>query len=295
MIIDDETDIVSILSKYLSDNGYLVHMITNAMTASAEAARVLPDLIILDVKMPGKDGYCVKAELNENQLTVSIPVIFLSSSVSTQDKITGLRLRADDYVTKPFDIRELLARIDTALNRRQHYEDISMKDELTGLPNVHFFKRELSIAFKMAKRYERTFSVGFIDINRFKEINDTYGHLTGDVVLKEAAKRMGLTLRSPDVLTRYGGDEFCMIMREASEEKAQIALSRLKNGFEAGLFQTLNGDKEFPLSISVGAATYSRDLLNEDQLLALADESMYRSKMRTAAGRKQKKHKSTAG
>lgn len=286
MVIDDERDIVSILSKYLSDKGYLVHSLTGGMAAAAEAAKIVPDLILLDVKMPGKDGYQVKAELNENQLTANIPVIFLSSSISTHDKVTGLKLRADDYVTKPFDILELLARIDTALTRRKHYEDISMKDELTGLPNVNFFKKELSIAFKMAKRYGRIFSVGFIDINHFKEINDTYGHQAGDAVLKEAARRMGLTLRSPDVLTRYGGDEFCMIMREASVEKAQIALTRLKKGFEGSLFSVLNGNEEFPLSISVGMATYSSSLSSEDQLMALADENMYRNKNRAAAGHK---------
>jgi len=285
LVIDDEKDIISILSKYLSDEGYLVHTLTGGNKAAQAAARIVPDLIVLDVKMPGKDGYRVKAELNQNQVTANIPVIFLSSSVSTLDKITGLRLRADDYVTKPFDILELLARIDAALNRHEHYEEISMKDELTGLPNANFFKKELAIAFNMAQRYKRIFTVGFIDIDRFKEINDTFGHLTGDCVLREVAKRMELALRSPDVLTRYGGDEFCMIMREATEEKARVALNRLKTGVEENLFQGRNGDGKFPVSVSVGMVTYNNNFTSVEEMIALADENMYRSKNENAAGR----------
>ncbi len=297
MVIDDEKDIVSILNKYLSDEGYLVHSVYDANIAAAEAAKVIPDLIVLDVRMPGKDGYEVKAELNRNPITANIPVIFLSSSVSTLDKITGLRLRADDYVTKPFDVLELLARIETALNRRKCYEEISMKDELTGLPNANFFKKELAIAFNMAKRYRRVFTVGFIDINRFKKINDDFGHLTGDCVLREIAKRMGVTLRKPDVLTRYGGDEFCMIIQEASEEQAAIALNRLKHRVEGNLFEGHNGDKPFPVSISVGMVTYSDQFSNVEELMALADENMYRNKNgNNGVHRKQKKEsKPTSG
>lgn len=283
LVIDDEKDIVSILTKYLADEGYLVHAVTDGNTAAAAAAKLVPDLIVLDVKMPGKDGYQIKAELNQNQVTANIPVIFLSSSVSTSDKIAGLRLRADDYVTKPFDIQELLVRIDTALNRRKHYEEIAMKDDLTGLPNANFFKQELATVFNIARRYGKTFTLGFIDINRFKEINDSLGHLTGDYVLRELARRMGLVLRKPDLLVRYGGDEFCMIMHEATAEKAEVAMGRLKEKVEGTLFEGLNGDKKIPVSISVGLVTYKDNFTNVEELMALADENMYRNKSGSAA------------
>ncbi|MBN1688549.1 MAG: diguanylate cyclase [Candidatus Omnitrophica bacterium] len=278
MVVDDEKDIVSIMIKYLSDEGYLVYAVSEGDSAAGEAAKIVPDLIILDVKMPVKDGYQVKTELNQNPLTANIPVIFLSSSVSTLDKITGLRLRADDYVTKPFDVLELIARIDTALSRRKHYEKISMKDELTGLPNSYHFKKELGIAFNMAQRYGRIFTVGFIDINRFKEINDNFGHLTGDCVLREVAKRMEMTLRNPDVLARYGGDEFCIIMREASPEQAQVVLNRLKTRVEGNPFAGLDGDREFLVSISVGMVTYNDKFSSAEELIGLADRNMYRDK-----------------
>ncbi|HLD49951.1 MAG TPA: diguanylate cyclase [bacterium] len=278
LVVDDERDLAFILSKFLSDEGYLVHIVCDGDAAAAEAAKVIPDLIVLDVKMPGKDGYQVKAELNQNPVTANIPVIFVSANVSTLDKIKGLRLRADDYMTKPFEILELLARIDAALDRRKYYEEISMRDELTGLPNAHFFKKELAIAFSMAKRYGRIFTVGFIDVDRFKEINDTFGHQTGDRVLREVAKRMGLALRNPDILTRYGGDEFCVIIREATGEKAQVALNRFKNGVEENLFQGLNGDGKFPVSVSIGMVTYSDSFSSVEELMAMADANMYRNK-----------------
>ena len=153
-----------------------------------------------------------------------------------------------------------------------------MRDELTGLPNAHFFKKELAIAFSMAKRYGRIFTVGFIDVDRFKEINDTFGHQTGDRVLREVAKRMGLALRNPDILTRYGGDEFCVIIREATGEKAQVALNRFKNGVEENLFQGLNGDGKFPVSVSIGMVTYSDSFSSVEELMAMADANMYRNK-----------------
>lgn len=289
LVIDDEEDIVSIMVKYFSDAGYSVRGIHDANTAAGEAAKFAPDLIVLDVKMPGKDGYQVKTELNQNQTTANIPVIFLSASASTQDKIMGFRLRADDYVTKPFDILELLARIDMILKRRKRYEEMSMKDELTGLPNANFFKKELAIAFNMAKRYGRVFTMGFIDIDRFKEINDTFGHLTGDSVLREVAKRMGLTLRNSDVLSRYGGDEFCMIMQAATEEKARMALRRLKHKVEESPFDGFNGSGKFPVTISVGAVTYSDRFSSVEDLMAQADENMYRDKNGTVAGKKLQK------
>lgn len=287
MVIDDEKDIADILSKYLSDDGYLVNIARDSRGAALEAAKVIPDLIMLDLKMPGKDGFQVKAELNQNPLTANIPVIFLSSSVSIHDKVAGLQLRADDYVTKPFDIRELLARINTALNRRKRYEEISMKDALTGLPNADSLKKELTIAFKMAKRYGHVFTVAFIDIDRFKDVNDKYGHLVGDRVLREVARRMEMSLRKPDVLARYGGDEFCMIMREASHAQAEIALSRLKQRVEESSFEGLNGDGKFPITISVGMVTYSDHFSNEEELMAIADENMYRNK--NSAGKNQEK------
>ena len=289
MVIDDEKDIISILNKYLTDEGYLVRIVCDARSAVAEATKIVPDLILLDVKMPGMDGYQVKTELNKNHVTANIPVIFLSSSVSTMDKITGLRLRADDYVTKPFDILELLARIDAALNRRKRYEEISMKDDLTGLPNANFLKRELAVTFKMAKRYGRIFTVGFIDINDFKKVNDNFGHLTGNTVLQEVAKRMELAVRKPDVLTRYGGDEFCIIMREATGDMAEVALKRLKSCVEGSLFRGRTGDENFPVFLSIGMVTYNDSYANEDELMERADENMYRNKFAAVPPKKKSK------
>jgi len=117
LVIDDERDMVAILKKYLTDAGYQVSLPGNVMESAAEAARILPDLILMDVKMPFKDGYQIKAELNQNEKTADIPVIFLSSSVSDLDRKKGAALKADCYVTKPLDIKDLLAKVSAALKR----------------------------------------------------------------------------------------------------------------------------------------------------------------------------------
>ena len=162
---------------------------------------------------------------------------------------------------------------------------ISMEDELTGLPNARFFKKELENAFTMAKRYGHVFTVGFIDIDRFKSINDKFGHLTGNDVLREAAKRMESALRKPDLLTRYGGDEFCMIVREADHDRAAVALDRLKKRVEGNLYEGHENKETFPVSISVGMVTCDDKITSLDELMELADKSMYRSKKENTGSR----------
>ena len=128
-------------------------------------------------------------------------------------------------------------------------------------------------------------------LNRFKEINDNFGHLTGDYVLRETAQRMGLVLRKPDLQVRYGGDEFCMIMHEATQEQAEVAISRLKLKVEGTLFEGLNGDGKIPVSISVGTVTYNDNFTNVEELMALADKNMYKNKNTSAPDKKSNKRR----
>ncbi len=280
LVVDDEKDILTILYKRLSSAGYEVFRASDGKTVFDRIKETNPDLILLDIIMPELDGFYVKAKLNEDALTRHIPTIFLTARDSVTDKVNGLSLGADDYITKPFDSAELLARIESALRKKDFYEKVSMTDPLTGLYNIRYFKKEITLFFNIAKRYKKIFSLAVVDVDNLKYINDMYGHLAGDAALRETSAVLKEIFRRSDIITRYGGDEFAVIMPETAYDQAAVAIERLKKK---------TGEKEFvaganvvkvPLSISVGVATYEDTLLNESQIFELADRRLYENKSR---------------
>ena len=150
IVVDDEPDMVELISDMLTPLGYDIVAAFNGKEALEKLKGEKPDLILLDIMMPGLNGIEVKAKLSEDAATASIPVIFLTVKETIQDKIKGFQLGVDDYITKPFDSEELLARIGSILNRRKFYEEISMTDGLTGLYNVHYFKKQIAQFFSLA-------------------------------------------------------------------------------------------------------------------------------------------------
>ena len=219
LVADDETDILTGLARVLENVGYQVYTATNGNEAVQKAAELVPDLILLDVLMPGMDGKEVKARLNSDSALAEILVIFLSAKKDTNDKLDGFQLEAEDYITKPFEIVELLARVRSVLRRKKHYEEISMTDGLTGLANMHLLKRELDLFFNIAKRYKHFFSIAVFDIDNLKTINDSFGHHVGDEVIKWVAASLKKCLREADVIARCGGDEFVAIFPHTADKQ----------------------------------------------------------------------------
>lgn len=279
LVVDDEPEILMALEKRLSHAGYQVFSVSDGINVLAKVKEIRPDIIILDIMIPGFDGIEIKRKLNADMSTAGIPVIFLTARDRTLDKVEGLQMGVDDYITKPFDSKELLARINSVLNRRQFYENISMTDGLTGVYNVSFFKKQFPLFFHMAKRYKRMFSLAIIDINNLKDINDRYGHTSGDFVLKKIASAIKKTSRKSDIITRYGGDEFAVILPESDEKFAAKAMERVREKINSKKFFVKNGAIKISFSVSIGTATYSEDITNENQLFELADANMYNDKV----------------
>ncbi|NQU95204.1 MAG: diguanylate cyclase [Candidatus Omnitrophica bacterium] len=278
LIIEDDEDLLEVLQVRLSSQGYEVHTNIGKREVLREIRSIWPDLILLDITLPEISGLEIKAELNKNTHTASIPVIFLTGKDSVSDKVKGLGLGADDYIAKPFDSKELMSRIEAALRRRGFYEEISMTDGLTGVYNVKFFQKQITLFFNIAKRYKKIFALIIIDIDNLKDINDTYGHLAGDFILKEFSSLTKKTLRKSDILARYGGDEFAIIMPETDEEHAAYAIDRLKQNINGKPFVFGDKKQELRFNISVGMTTYRDTLTSELEMFGEADKKLYRDK-----------------
>ena len=278
LIADDDPFVFDVIESILLNANYIPICVSHGNEIIPKVKEEMPDVILLDLMMPGMDGFEVKRKLNEDKSTKTIPVIFVTAIDGTEDKIAGLNLGAYDYITKPFDMHELLARIESVLNRKKYYEDISMKDEVTGLYNMHYFRPQMKLFFDIAKRYKKVFSLVIVDIDDFKKINDLQGHAGGDIVLKNVSAILNDSLRRSDILARYGGDEFIIILPETGEVKARMVMSKIREKISEEVFVVDKANKKIPVFVSVGVSEYSDSFKTELQLFEKADMDMYEDK-----------------
>jgi len=245
------------------------------------------DLILSDVMMPAMDGFKFLSMKRARPEFNDIPVIMLTGAEDVKLKIKGLEQGASDYITKPFDHGELLARVRIhynikrlqeelkATNRR--LEELSNTDGLTKLYNRRYFMELLELEFQRAHRYQSKFGYVMMDIDHFKDFNDNYGHLLGDRILYEIAQILQENLRVNDVVGRYGGEEFALFMPETDLKGALVVAERYRKRVED--FVLVEGGKKFKVTISLGVACYPNPGINSvDDLIRLADNALYKAK-----------------
>jgi len=195
-------------------------------------ARALrPEVILLDIELGGVDGFQVLSKLKSDADTRNIAVIFISAFSEPADRVRGLDLGAVDFITKPFEVNELTARVRSTLRLQAAMKMLAVKaqiDGLTGLWNRKYFDARLDAEFSEARRYGRPLSLIITDIDKFKSINDGYGHPFGDAVLEEFAHILA-TGRASDVTCRYGGEEFGIILPNTALEAAHEVAERLRD------------------------------------------------------------------
>jgi two-component system cell cycle response regulator len=292
LVADDEPVNLALIRRRLEWEQYRVETAEDGGQAVEAARRTLPDLIILDVMMPVLDGLQACRLLKEDPATRDIPVIFLSALDDTDTKVRGLGLGANDYVSKPFRMEELLARVSVAIRLklerdrlRQRAEELrrsaeaasemSMTDALTGLLNRYGLHRALQREMAEARRYARPLSCLLIDIDFFKAVNDTYGHAAGDTALRQAARVIAESVRGSDVVCRYGGEEFLVLAPETGLDGARSLAEKIRQSFSARLFG--DAGRVFPLTLSAGVAQLSTDESGND-MIARADDALYHAK-----------------
>ncbi|TRW99043.1 diguanylate cyclase [Candidatus Methylobacter oryzae] len=283
LIVDDVPTNVQILAEALS-SVYRIKVASNGVDALKIVQRERPDLILLDVMMPGMDGFEVCRHLKEDVRTQNIPVIFVTAKNANSDEELGLNLGAVDYITKPFVIPIAKARIRNHIRLKQQadlLESLSLLDALTGIPNRRRFDEALAAELKQAIRDATPLSLLMIDIDHFKQFNDHYGHGAGDVCLQMVAMELAKgVVRPSDLVARYGGEEFVVILPETDQLSALQIAERLRVRIEKLGLPHACSETGNVVTISVGIATQARipEGFMPQLLVDMADKALYAAK-----------------
>jgi len=280
LIIDDSVVIQRLVQARLRADGFEVATGNDGSEAIELAKNFQPDVILLDIDMAVMNGFDACRALKDNSTTSSIPVIFLSSQTRTEDKVRGLDIGAIDYVTKPFDPVELRARVRSAYRTKYLLELLEQKaqiDGLTGLYNRAFFDARIKEEMERARRYRHSLALVIFDVDRFKRLNDTYGHSFGDVVLAEVAETARLIARQTDVVARYGGEEFVITLPEQNLDGAAQMAERVREGIEE--LQLRHNGEKITVTASFGvASTIEVGYESIPELVNTADRMLYAAK-----------------
>jgi diguanylate cyclase (GGDEF)-like protein len=279
LIIDDSSTIHAVIKSKLSGESIEFHSASNGRIGLELAASVQPDLILLDVEMPQPNGFDVCRLLKADAATTGIPIIFLTGASTTEEKIKGLELGAVDYVTKPFDAAELRARVRASLRTKYLLDLLSKKaqiDGLTGLWNRTYMDQRLESELALCARRGTPFSCIMADADHFKRINDTFGHACGDVALRSIGQVFSENCRTEDVVCRYGGEEFAILLPGIESEGAMTFAQRLRELVEQLLLS--HRGQQVKLTCSFGIATVDSTDSCDASPIVLADQALYQAK-----------------
>lgn len=287
LIVDDDSSIRRMLGDFVSIQGYSHRDAASAEEALACLAGAPPDLILLDISMPGRSGLELLEDIRQGLGIRQVPIILVSALQDSRTVIQGLRLGANDYITKPFDPAVLLARMENQLETAARMAKLEEKtdelsrlasyDQLTGVFNRRAFFDMLENEIARSKRYGHELSLLMVDLDHFKRVNDTYGHSAGDEILVQFAKRALASLRSEDVLARYGGEEFCVILPETGLGSASTTAERIRHSMHDLPFDITAGAIVVTASIGAVTARCTENVLAVE-LLEQADKALYEAK-----------------
>lgn len=294
LVVDDHEDNIELLRARLEARGYEVIGASDGQAALDEVAKTTPDLILLDVMMPKMDGMEVVRRLKANKDLPFIPVIMQTALDSTENKVEGLDAGADDYITKPINFAELEARVnsllrikklETSLRDREKelsvlndkLTRISLTDGLTEIDNRRCLEGRLNEMWQHSARLHEPVSLIMCDIDKFKSVNDQYGHQAGDAVLKEVAKILKDEAREIDRVGRYGGEEFLLLLPGTVLDAAVTFAERLREKVAGHTFSFTGGTLQRTISCGVAASPHPR-IKDQEALLKAADEALYVAK-----------------
>ena len=294
LVIDDDPGTAAVVRSWFDGRPYEIVSAPNAEQGIALARAHRPDIILLDVVMPGMDGLAAARRLKADPATSNTPVILLTAKREVHDKVEGFGAGADDYVTKPFEFEEVDARIHAMLRKRELYVELeetveelkgknrllgelAVVDDKTGLFNHRHFRDKLEQEWLRSERYGNPLSLVMLDLDDFKKLNDTLGHPAGDQALGEFAMLVTGGARATDIASRYGGEEFAVLLPHTSSDMALHVAERIREA--ARQFVFVETERPTRMTVSAGVATFpSPGIDSADGLIREADKALYRAK-----------------
>jgi two-component system, cell cycle response regulator len=286
LVADDSATVRALVRLELEAAGYEVLEAEDGRQAVETARAQRVGAVLLDVEMPELDGFGVIAALKADPLTADVPVVFLTSRTETEDVLGALRAGAHDYLRKPPDPAELLARVASAVEvtalraelqrRSEELDRISRTDHLTDLFNRRHLDETLQAMVASSRRHHFPVSALLVDVDHFKQINDRHGHEAGDLVLQAVARTLAGAVRVEDVLGRWGGEEFLVLAPHTDLDGAAVLAERLRTQVGALVVETPGGAVH--VTISIGGTTATAPGVGADAVLRTADEQLYAAK-----------------
>ena len=289
LIVEDDNDVLKTLMEFLIKSGF----IAKGAYSAEEAEEILKNddinMVLTDIKLPGIDGIKLTKNIKKKY---SLDVVVMTGYSSEYSYAEAIKNGASDLIFKPVKLNELLLRINRVIKERSLLNDrdkmikqlkqLTIEDSLTGLYNSRHFFEQLDKEIKRSERYLHPISLIFIDVDNFKEINDTYGHMIGDKILAFIAKQIKACLRSNDSAYRFAGDEFTIILPETTASEAKFVADRILSKFTNESFM-INENEISGITSSIGIAEYQ---INEgyQQFVHRADVTMYEAKQRGGNG-----------
>ena len=285
LIVEDDERITNICKAILGTGGYITDIVPDGEEAQKYLKAAIPDLILLDLMLPGINGLDLLRLLKEDPVTKDIPVIIITALGDLKTKVKSFYMGVDDYLIKPVNSLELLARVKANIRKHLAQQELkysldetfqeSITDPLTGLYNRHYLDTVMERELALFKRHGRMFSLMIMDLDNFKSINDNLGHLSGDQVLSGAARILKDEIRTSDLAVRYGGDEFIVIFSDTKEDQAIIIAQRIRTEVEK---QKLIAGKDQKVSVSIGITQASEHDSTGENIIKRADDALYQAK-----------------
>jgi diguanylate cyclase (GGDEF)-like protein len=282
LVIDDEKANLKILSELFKSHVNII-LAKNGTQGIEKAIKFKPDLILLDIIMPGMSGFEVIIQLKKNEETSAIPVIFITGLTDVVDESQGLALGATDYIQKPFHIDIVRARVNLHLKlaeQRIQLEQLANLDSLTCIPNRRKFYEMFELEWRVSVRENTSLSQIMIDIDYFKQYNDQYGHAAGDQALKMVAQIILKQLKRPfDFVARYGGEEFAVLLPNTPAQDAIRIMESCRQAVEDLKIEHKKNTVSKYLTISIGGVNcFPTQVMCSEETFKLADDMLYQAK-----------------